>query len=156
MANFKFNDAAVEKLDKGVEAGLDDTADFIANRWKDNIQHVGAVDRSDYLASVKVFRTAPFERVISTDRKYAPTIEFGAGPAIGRPPFRVPHDRIEEWMVRKLGTGADEADKAAWAIQKKIEKEGFEPRPCARPAAIEGKAKMMYFITRAIKKEFMR
>jgi hypothetical protein len=68
------------------------------------------------------------EYVVENEAPYSAIVEFGA------PPHRPPYEAILEWVRIKKGERGEEAEKAAWRIVKKIEREGYEPRYYARDA----------------------
>lgn len=57
---------------------------------------------------------------VGSDLPYAPIIEWGRDPGL-KPP---PHEPIKQWVIKKLGKSEEEADSIAWAVVKKIQKEG--------------------------------
>ena len=81
--------------------------------------HGGAID-SGRLASGFVVEDEKFRKVVGNRVRYAAHMEYGTGPAIGRPKYRPPEKRIKGWAEAKSKRPADVAD-SIW-------KYGTQPR----------------------------
>ena len=106
-----------EEILKAMDRAMDDIIDSIFTKSQENIVEEGAVDRGTLLKSGNVNRKF-LEKEIVYSAPHAVFVEFGTDPHM--PPV----DPIMEWARRKLGLPEDEARRVAWAIAKKIEKEG--------------------------------
>jgi len=126
------------KIQEGVlnkaDSILDEIADFIFSKSQEIIVAKGAVDEGTLLKSGNVTRKFLEKEVVYT-APYAAFVEFGTDPHM--PPV----GPLIDWSRRKLGLNEQEAKKTAWAIAKKIAKEGTEPVSFMRSAVEEARAK---------------
>tara|TARA_R100000234_G_scaffold43874_1_gene26001 strand:+ start:1047 stop:1568 length:522 start_codon:yes stop_codon:yes gene_type:complete len=81
--------------------------------------HGGAVD-SGRLASGFTTDDKPMKKVVGNRVRYAGHMEYGTGPAIGRPPYRPPEKRVKGWSEAK---GKEPED-----VANSIHKFGTQPR----------------------------
>jgi len=65
---------------------------------------------------------------VRNEAPYSRVLEYGCRP------HTPPYDEILNWVMVKKEEVGEEAEKAAWRIVKKIEKEGYEGRFYARDA----------------------
>ena len=116
------------EVDKAVDRMLDDFVDLIFAESQENFIRFKKWDTGFAARSGNVERRF-LEKKIVYSAPYVAAIEFGREPG-SMPPV----DPIYEWARRRLGMSESEAKKVAWAIAKKIEKEGIEPTPILRNA----------------------
>lgn len=87
------------------------------------IEAVHAVASTDLVKSVTVspitIGVGGIQGTVSSDKEYAPVVEYGRRPG-RRPP---PRDRILEWMVLK---GLEPSESGAYLIARKIGRDGIE------------------------------
>lgn len=84
---------------------------------------------------------------LGTVAKYAPYIEFGAGPAAGHGRFFPPPDALEMWARHH---GFD----SAWPICRAIYERGLRPRPYLGPAYQDYEGELIIEIERALEKDW--
>lgn len=125
-------DKLMEQIKKDVVRIMEDKSRRVIKKAKDNLLEndnivTGRLYSSDYILIFEHKGEIHF----GFDCPYATAVEFGTEP------HKVPFDAIHEWVVRKFGLVGDEAKRVAWAIVKKIEKEGTNEYPYLRPALYE-------------------
>lgn len=99
---------------------------IIFERSQRNIDEMGITDRGTLKKSGNITKTADGVSIVYSV-PYASYIEFGTAP------HTVDPAELEGWAKRKLGDR-----NAAYAVAKKIEKEGTEPKPYFRNAIEQG------------------
>ena len=88
-------------------------------------------DTGFLLGNVEVKKPIGMEKIIHYKSNYAAPVEFGRDPG-GRMP---PVNELIPWVKRKFGTRNDKHAKSiAWAIAKKIQKEGITQKAFMRLA----------------------
>lgn len=114
----------------------------IEKRWKENIVNFDNIDTENYIESVKFDKLKERSWRVYSDVPYSIYQEYGTGPAVGKPEYTPPFDKILKWVESKLGYSGDKARNVAWRVVKKIEEFGTKPRPSARNAfnIIKGKS----------------
>lgn len=70
--------------------------------------------------------------LVGTNQKYAKGVEEGQ-----KPHYVSPKDLVL-WCQRKLNLSRDEAERASYAVSKKIQKEGTKAQPFLVPGCITG------------------
>ena len=118
-----------------LDAKVEEYAQFILTRASENIVKNETTDTGALLQSGTVEKTGIARRRVVYYVGYATAIEYGSDPHL--PPV----EALEGWVGRKLHVPEDEVRRAAWAVAKKIEKEGTEPQPFLRPAITEFKVR---------------
>jgi len=116
-----------EALAKVLNARMDDLADEIHRRAVDNIIANGTSDSGFLMNSSFVDHSKFCEKQVVFPAGYASAVEYGT-----HPHYVSPYDLVG-WTRRKLKAG-DEALSIAFAISKKIEREGTPPQPFLMPA----------------------
>ena len=94
------------------------------------------LERKDAIATgylYKSFRVKAegLEGMVINEAPYSAVLEFGCVP------HTPPYDAILRWVMIKKGEVGEEAEKAAWRVLKKIEREGYEGRFYARDSLRE-------------------
>lgn len=112
----------------------DDILDQIAKDIVEEIQHQivteDLVHTRQLFESWEIQKTGENERTIGSPLIYARIMDEGRLP--GKMP---PVDALFPWVSDKIGaTSSKEARSIAWAVAKKIEREGIEPRHYIRSA----------------------
>ena len=122
MVSITIDSKKFEKdLTEGLDQKLDEIADQIFAESQLNIAR-NSTDTAELLRSGSVKRSF-LKKTISYDAPQADFIEFGTHPHM--PPV----EPLERWAIRKgFGKGK------GWAIAKKIERDGTDPKPFMRPA----------------------
>ncbi|MEM1800934.1 MAG: hypothetical protein QXF58_04255 [Desulfurococcaceae archaeon] len=88
--------------------------------------------RKDAIATGYLYNSFTYKKqrggewAIINEAPYSAILEFGCGP------HTPPYDAILNWVKIKKKEPEGEAEKAAWRIIKKIEREGYAPRYYAR------------------------
>lgn len=123
MNNQKIEQAILEKAD----AFLDEIADTIFTASQEKIVENGSMNEGTLLKSGFVNRKF-LEKEVGYSAPYAAHVEFGTIPHM--PPV----EPLKDWAEKRLGFDSKKAQSVAWAIAKKIEKEGTDPKPFFRPA----------------------
>lgn len=100
----------------------------------ENITQDKLIDTGRYRSSWRVEPQPDGSVLVFSDVKYGPYLEWGT------PPHHPPVSALKPWARRVLGVQGGEATSAAWAIAKKIAREGTPPRPHFRPALSKLKA----------------
>jgi hypothetical protein len=96
----------------------------------------GDLRRKDAIATgylYKSFRVKAegLEGMVINEAPYSAVLEFGCSP------HTPPYDAILKWVMVKKGEVGEEAERAAWRVLKKIEREGYEGRFYARDSLRE-------------------
>jgi hypothetical protein len=130
--------AALRREAKKVPAALSRAAVRAAHRGKSHLvrktKEKGITDLGQYANSFEVKRGVGDQDLatITNTAPHAGIIELGARP---HPVSREGFERIREWVARKMldissqmADENEEVDRIAWAIVKKIEREGQAPR----------------------------
>jgi hypothetical protein len=94
------------------------------------------LERKDAIATGYLYRSFKvkaegLEGMVINEAPYSAVLEFGCVP------HTPPYDAILRWVMIKKGEVGEEAEKAAWRVLKKIEKEGYEGRFYARDSLRE-------------------
>ena len=112
----KFLESQKKTVIKGVYEGCLASVGPIAER--------SPVDTGAYASAWKVEKKGDEEVIIGNTVPYAIVIELGSEP------FKAPIGPLLEWTARVLQKPVDdpEVKKMAWAVKKKIEKYGMEPK----------------------------
>tara|TARA_Y100000004_G_C8847700_1_gene383358 strand:+ start:216 stop:758 length:543 start_codon:yes stop_codon:yes gene_type:complete len=116
---------------KTLHLSLRDTADAIETQAIDNLREGyrksthgkdgGAYDRGILAASLRgVVADGDYKFTIGSDLPYSAHMEFGTGPAAGRPAYRPPDGKLAPWSKSK---GKEED-----AVQQSIMRFGTQPR----------------------------
>lgn len=114
--------SVVEQIEERIDEFLDELVDEIFSRSQENLTKNKSIDTGFLRNSGNVNRKF-LDKEIVYKAPYAASIEYGTDPHM--PPV----DALKGWSRRKLGN-----EKAAWAVAKKIAKEGTDPKPFLRPA----------------------
>lgn len=128
------NDRNLERVVEACDEIAKILSEAILQRWKINIYEAGNVDTSEYVSSLQIEKLSNGNWRIFSNLEYPTYIEYGTGPSVGKPSYIPPFQPIRDWVESKLGYSGKEADAVAWFIIRKIEKEGIDPSPSARPA----------------------
>jgi hypothetical protein len=75
-----------------------------------------------YARSFESRKTGVFSREVGNTAPYARIVEWGARP------HRPPYEPILKWVKVKKGEHGEDAERTAWKIVAKIEREGNEPK----------------------------
>jgi hypothetical protein len=118
----------IKKLDKL----LDDSCDKMLRESSKQVEKFS--DTGELLGSGDM-DLRPLHKEVFFKAPHAIWLEFGTDP---HPPSRKMIEALTTWARRKLL--ADDPEGAAWAIAKKIEKEGTEAKPFLRPGFDAGVA----------------
>lgn len=84
-------------------------------------------------SGVPPYWESPNVMVFRYDAPHAKYVEWGT------PPHPVAARHLVGWVNRRLGIRGKEATRVSYAVATKIRKEGVDPHPFIRPAAIETK-----------------
>lgn len=132
--NFKVDN---KHFHDALDVEMDKIADNIFADSQDSIVSQNIIDEGTLLKSGRVVRNY-LDKEIVYDVPYADVIEFGRTP--GTMP---PVSPLIAWVRRKgIARNETEAKSIAWAISKKIEREGTMPRPFLTPAVDKAKARL--------------
>jgi len=137
---FKNANLAKKGFEEAFERSLDDWADYVFARSQD-LCPSGAFNM--LRTSADIYREE-FFRSVFYRANYAIYVEFGTAPHM--PPV----EPLVPWSKRVLSSKNPED--TAWAVAKKIEREGTEPNPFLRTAFDEAKPKIFDWINKEIKK----
>jgi hypothetical protein len=113
---------------------LDEMADFVLADSQRRVKDNGSIDTGFLVKTANVNRKF-LRKEITYPAPYAAFVEYGTTPHM--PPI----EPIKKYLMRKTGMSEKEATNAAWAVAKRIAKEGTEPKPFLRPALIAAIAK---------------
>lgn len=116
-----------EKLRLETDHVLDEMADFILADSQQRIKNNKSID-TGFMAKTANITRQFLRKEITYPAPYSAHVEFGTTPHM--PPI----EPIKKYLMRKTGMNEKEATNAAWAVAKKIAKEGTEPKPFLRPA----------------------
>ena len=122
-----------QELRKVLDEIIKEIADKLAETIRRNITKMGAVASGYMLRSVYVRKVDDAEYEVGVEAPYSIYVEYGTKPRERMPPV----EAIKNWLITKFRMSEREASKAAWAIAKKIQKEGTEPKPFFRSAIDE-------------------
>lgn len=145
--------------------GLDDVRAFLAGLPAEaQVLLKNAVNKAALQVQTKARRNCPVDTgrlrssiamrifedglaaTVGSDLKYALWIEYGTGPAAGRPRYFPPPGALLEWMKRH---GIDPG--AEYAIARKIYENGTKPRPFLIPAYEEVRPSFLDDARKALK-----
>lgn len=127
----------LEELEKGPKASpevrrfAEEIMNFIFTRSQEELVKNRSIDTGFLMRSAKP--PTWNENVISFeyDAPYALPVEYG------QIPHPVSHKHLIRWVETKLHLTGKKAISASYAISKKIERDGVQPRPFIRPALNE-------------------
>ena len=108
---------------------LDIVSEKLVELMREQLREKDAIATGYLYESFEVKRGRTLtERIVENKAPYSAILEFGC------PPHRPPYEAILNWVKIKKHEIGEDAEKAAWRIVKKIEKEGYDPRFYARDA----------------------
>ncbi|MEW6295954.1 MAG: hypothetical protein AB1467_06765 [Candidatus Diapherotrites archaeon] len=119
-----------QQLNLIIDEWMNELADYIFSKSQENIIKNGSIDTGFMLQQANIQREL-LEKKIVYSAPYAVFIEFGTSP---HPMYS---KWLEKWVERKLSKTEKEIASTAFAIAKKIEKEGMKEKPFLRPAIDE-------------------
>jgi len=105
--------------------------EFIFTRSQEILLQNNSVDTGYLLKSGRITGWEGDTIFMEYDAPHAFPVEYGSKPHF--PPIGA----IQKWVERKLGVKGKKSHSIAWAIAKKMEKKGTEPRPFIRPSIDE-------------------
>lgn len=115
-----------EDIDKIGEAIGELIAGIMVEDLPEEVKKKDAVATGYLARSFKYRKIDTQELEVFNEAPYSAAVEFGCAP------HAPPYEPIRLWVeIKKKESGA-EADRAAWRIVRKIEKEGYDPRYFAR------------------------
>ena len=121
------------ELRKALDEIVKNIAEELAETVKRNIIKMDAIASGYMLRSVGIRKVDDAEYEVGVEAEYSIYVEFGTKPREKMPPV----EAIKKWLITKFKMGEKEASKVAWAIAKKIQREGTEPKPFFRSAIYE-------------------
>ncbi|MEM0478332.1 MAG: HK97 gp10 family phage protein [Candidatus Caldarchaeum sp.] len=111
-----------EDIDKLVEVIGEIIAEKIVDDLPEEVRKKDAIATGYMARSFKYRATSKTELEVFNEAPYSAVVEFGCVP------HRPPYEAIYNWVLIKKKETGEEAERAAWRIVKKIEKEGYGPR----------------------------
>lgn len=137
-----------KELEGKVKADVGEYALKIQGRAKSYLRTQSTMDTGNLANSILVeFAAQGITAEIGAVAKYAPYVEFGAGPAIGHKRFFPPPDALDAWARHH---GFD----SAWPVCKAIYEHGLQPRPYLGPAYEDHVGGLVIQIERTLGKEW--
>jgi len=124
----------IEGIGQVFDEVLDEIADFIVSEATVNLIKNKSSDTGFLMRSADIERKRNVRKVIFR-AEYADFIEYGT------PPHYISGYALEDWVRRKLGIKSKRARSVAWAIAKKISREGTDAKPFLRPALDKARSK---------------
>ncbi len=138
------NKEAEQELWQGIDRGMEDLADYIFARSQEIVPvNEGLLKKSGHVEREYL------RKRIEYDALYAVFVEFGTRPH--HLPVKAINEDLTRWCRLVLGLSEKEANAAAWAIAKKIAREGTEAQPFLRPSIDFAKVKATSIIKNAMR-----
>lgn len=116
---------------KSLVKWIDNFMHYIFARSQENLIKNKSVDTGFLLKSGRPPTWKDGECIIRYTAPYALFVEYGTGPHPINP------KKLVGWVRRKLGIRDPKALSVAYAVARKISREGTEPKPFLRPAVNE-------------------